>query len=370
MTEAGRALFEVWPRLAGRVPLTHLGDFPTPIESLAPALRAAGVRGEAWVKRDDLSSPVYGGNKVRTLEVLFADAVRRGARVIYSTGAYGSNHATATVLHAPRAGLEGGALLFPQPCSECARENLEVILSYSRHVRSLPHWSALPLGMWATERAHDRSGERAEVMPPGGATPLGAMGYVSAGLELARQVADNACPAPRRIVVGVGSTCTSAGLLVGLWHAARLGVGFGAGAPIVRAVRVTPWPVTSPVRILRLAVRASRWLAEAAGDSGLAIPYEALRGLLEVDGKELGRGYGHPTEAGRGAIRAFEAVPGLALDTTYTGKSGASLLRAAAAGDGPVLYWATKSTAPLPPVRPEAVAAAPWGMRRWLARGE
>lgn len=100
----------------------ELGDFPTRVD------RVALPRGELYVKRDDLSSPVYGGNKVRTLETLFGQALAEGATRIYSTGAFGSNHATATVLHAPRAGLEAGVILFPQPESAAALENLQVIL--------------------------------------------------------------------------------------------------------------------------------------------------------------------------------------------------------------------------------------------------
>ncbi len=92
----------------------ELGDFPTRID------RVELGRGELYVKRDDLSSPVYGGNKVRTLETLFGEAKARGVTRIYSTGAFGSNHATAMVLHAPRVGLETGVILFPQPESAAA----------------------------------------------------------------------------------------------------------------------------------------------------------------------------------------------------------------------------------------------------------
>src|SRR5688572_28609751 len=99
---AGPALFRVFPALAGRVPWTPLGAWPTAVEPL-------GARPDTWVKRDDRSAPGYGGNKVRTLEALFGAATAAGARVIWATGAYGSNHALATVLHARAAGLEPGA---------------------------------------------------------------------------------------------------------------------------------------------------------------------------------------------------------------------------------------------------------------------
>ncbi len=72
-----RPLLEVFPRL--RLPFSDLGDWPTPVQSLQPVLDACALPGDAWVKRDDLSSVVYGGNKVRTLEVLFAQALEEGA---------------------------------------------------------------------------------------------------------------------------------------------------------------------------------------------------------------------------------------------------------------------------------------------------
>jgi D-cysteine desulfhydrase len=363
-----RPIFDAWPRLKGRVPWVELGDWPTPVESLAPVMAAIGARTEAFIKRDDVSSPVYGGNKVRTLEVLFAQAKAEGATHIYSTGAFGSNHAAATVLHAPRAGLVPGVVLFPQPASAAALENIRVIAARSRHNRALLHWSGLPFGMAAARRAH-RNEERAFVMVPGGATPHGALGYVSAALELAHQVRRGELPAPERIVIGVGSTCTSAGLLVGLHHAARLGIGFAGRPPQLVSVRVTPWPITSPIRIARLAAETSDLLAELASDRSLAIPYRELRERLTVDGRFLGWGYGRPTKSGREAIELFRARADMALDTTYSAKSAAALLAGArAGGTGPVLYWSTKSTVPLPDVHDGELEGAPPGMRRFIER--
>src|SRR4051812_11045293 len=224
-------LFDLAPRLSARVSRVALGQFPTPVESLAAVSGelsrelGAGVEPvpDAWVKRDDLSSAVYGGNKVRTLELLFGEARARGQRQVFATGAFGSNHALATALHAPRVGLEPGAVLFPQPISDAAYRNLRALTSSGAHLRALPHWSALPFSMaWLRACANDAP----YVMPPGGATPLGALGYVSAGLELARQIADRELPLPRAVIVGVGSTCTSAGLLVGLCLAAHFRLGF------------------------------------------------------------------------------------------------------------------------------------------------
>jgi D-cysteine desulfhydrase len=216
-------------------------------------------------------------------------------------------------------------------------------------------------------------GGRAEVMVPGGATPRGGLGYVSAALEVAHQVEAGAMPRPSVIVVGVGSTCTSAGLLVGFHHAARMGIGFvGADGrpapPRLVAVRVTPWPVTAAFRIARLAVRVSEELATLAGDPSLALAYGELRAQLTVDGRQLGGGYGRPTPAGLRALEAFDAHP-IALDTTYSAKAAAAFIELARRGtDGPLLFWSTKSTVPLPDVDRTKIDAAPSPMRKWLRR--
>lgn len=364
-----RPIFDAFPSLA--LPFVALGDFPTPIEPLDRLARALGSRSMAFVKRDDLSSRIYGGNKVRTLEVLFAEALEREATHIYSTGAFGTNHGTAMLLHAPRVGLEPGLVLFPQDGSRAARENFEVLMGTDVGRRPapllLPHWSALPFGMAWAEHTHARRGERPFVMVPGGATPRGAIGYVSAAFEVAAQIERGELPAPRRIVIAVGSTCTTAGLLLGTHLCAARGFGWRY-PPTIHAVRVTPWPVTAHARIVSLSERTGRRLAELTGDPSVALSGARLGATLAVDGSQLGRGYGLPTAAGRRAIVAFREAAGFELDTTYSAKGAAGLIARMRAEDrGPLLFWSTKSTAPLPPSLGDRGALAPRA-RRWLAR--
>jgi D-cysteine desulfhydrase len=130
------------------LPWAMLGEFPTPITQLPSG--ATMPSGVGFVKRDDLSSNVYGGNKVRTLEVLFGDALERQSRAVFATGAYGSNHAVATALHAQRVGLSARAILFPQPISWAALENLRVTLEVSDKLYALPHFGFLPFRCCAT----------------------------------------------------------------------------------------------------------------------------------------------------------------------------------------------------------------------------
>lgn len=373
-----RPFFAIWPALEAQLGFLALGDFPTPIERL-DRLGGAGaaISGETFVKRDDLSSPLYGGNKVRTLEPLLGQARRDGASLVVATGAYGSNHAVASVLHARPAGFRTAVALFPQPRSETAMANLRVSVTQADEIVDLPHWSALPWFMWRRQRrAHAPA---TMIMPPGGAIPRGCLGFLSAGLELAQQVDRGLMPPPEEIVIALGSTCSTAGLLVGLRLAARLGLGWGeragggagrlaAGVPLLVAVRVTPWPVTSVFRIVRLALRVSTWLSALTNSPQLRFSRDELAAGLRVDGSQLGAGYGRPTPAGLAAIERLGPFAS-ALDTTYSAKSAAALLARVEQRPGVRLFWSTKSSAPLPAVSAEALARAPARMRRWLERG-
>lgn len=189
----GRPLFDVWPRLESDLGFAMLGDFPTPIERLDGARAPHGPGTDVYLKRDDLSSPWYGGNKVRTLEPLLGRALRQGNPTVIATGAYGSNHAVATLLHARRLGLRSGVMLFSQPFSATALDNLRVSVTHADEVADLGHWSMLPYAVWR-RGGIARGAPRPFVMPPGGAIPHGCLGFMSAGLELGLQVDSGLLP--------------------------------------------------------------------------------------------------------------------------------------------------------------------------------
>jgi D-cysteine desulfhydrase len=366
-------LFDVIPACERHVPRVALGNFPTPVESLDSVARELGAgSGEAWVKRDDISSPVYGGNKVRTLELLFGEARARGQQHVVSTGAFGSNHALATALHAPRVGLEPGALLFPQPISPAAFANLRALAGSAARLYGLAHWSALPFGMAWLRLGLGR--ERAPyVMVPGGATALGALGYVSAALELGRQIGAGELPAPRRVIVGVGSTCTSAGLLLGFALAGALGIGFEPlTLPRLTSVRVSPWPVTSRRRIVSLALRAARLLHSLSPSDVPLFDRSTLGARFDVDGGFLGPGYGLPSPGGKEAEALWRRLGLPALDGTYSAKAAARVVATLRAREpGPILFWSTKSSVPLKThERLPDDRSIPPRMRAWLLRAE
>ncbi|MDP6942626.1 MAG: pyridoxal-phosphate dependent enzyme [Myxococcota bacterium] len=355
------AFAAVLPEVSRQVPRVVLGVWPTPIEGL----EVPGLVGEHFVKREDLSSPVYGGNKVRCLEPVFAAAVDRGARRVWATGAYGSNQALAIATHAPAAGLETGAILFPQPSTTTARANLRALASTPCQLRLTRSILTFPLAVARQLWGAERGGRREQIIPPGAAVPLGAIGHVAAALEVALEVARGALPAPAHVVLPVGSTCTSAGLLVGFAVAAQLGVGFEGTAPTVHSVRISPWPVTARFRIVGLARRTALHLRSLGGPDVVEAVSRAAS--LETAGGLMGGGYGKPSPAGIAAKSRFAEASAPPLDTTYSAKAAAHLLEALSPR-GPVLFWSTKSSAPLPEPTAADLARLPAPGQRWLSQ--
>jgi D-cysteine desulfhydrase len=351
------------------VPWAALGDWPTPLDEVRVDGRPI------WVKREGASNPHYGGNKVRTLEAWLGHVRAAGAERIWAIGAYGSNHAIATVIHARALGLDAGAILFPQPASEWAIENAGALIASGcplvrlRTVIEVP-FAGVAVAAWdrwsqIAQRIGMGLGRRSIVMPPGGATPIGTLGALSAAFELADQIAAGLAPPPRRIVLPVGSTCTTAGLVSGLALAHAVGV-WRWPVPVVHAVRVTPWPVTSRVMITQLAAYT---LARVAELGGPRVELGAAR--LVVDRRELGAGYGRITARARDAMATFTSAdspsPMPRLDGVYSAKAAAALLRLHREGIGPLVFWSTKSSVVLAPPDQPAIQRAPRALARWLA---
>jgi 1-aminocyclopropane-1-carboxylate deaminase/D-cysteine desulfhydrase-like pyridoxal-dependent ACC family enzyme len=290
------------------------GAFPTRITD-------AHVDGKRlYVKREDESSPVYGGNKVRKLEHVFADARSDRARVVLTVGAAGSHHVLATAVHGLARGFQVEAVLVPQPWTAHAERNLRVALAHGLVVHP-----ARTYPMAAMLLATLRLRRRVFYVPLGGSSVAGCLGYVRAAHELVQQFRQRREPMPRVHVVAAGSAGTAAGLQVG-FELAREPVeihAVGIGAPL--------W--ATQVALARLRWRLRRTLHPANAT-------DARSSLLFI-GHYLGAGYGHATAAGNAATLAAE-TDGLTLDATYTAKAYA-YARVLAAGqpDRSIAYWHT-----------------------------
>jgi hypothetical protein len=244
-------LFDFFPTLSKRVAWVSLGALPTRVEDGERVLSGSSLPGELWLKRDDLSSPIYGGNKLRLLEHLLGEARARGCARVYSSGAVGSNFALATALHAPRVGLEPGAICFPEPLTPAGEQSHRIVCALARVV-PIAHWSLLPVVAERVRRHDERDGHRAQVLSQVSLGPESLFGYVAAGLELLQQIERRECPPPARIVLPIGSAATSAGILAGLSLGKQLG--FSGGAPL-QAVRIAAWPLSRRARVVSFAVK-------------------------------------------------------------------------------------------------------------------
>ncbi len=320
---------------------------PTPIARIFVAThRGEGGAGlTIWVKRDDRVGSLYGGNKVRKLEHLLADAKARGARRLLTVGAAGSHQVVATALFGEVHGFEVEAVLVPQPSSPHARENLRVALDHGLRAVPVRAWAAAPFAVASRLAAARLRAEDVAFIPLGGSNVLGSLGFASAARELARQIADGAMPEPDLVVVAMGSGGTAAGLAAGL---AREGL---------HRTRVVGVAISHPVSALSLASRRLAFAtARAIGLSRRASLAAAAR--IEVDGAFVGRGYGHVTAAGSRATE-LAAREGIVLDPAYTAKAfAAALARAEASPSSCVLFWHTLSTVPLPSTARRALTPA------------
>lgn len=322
-------LFEKYPDLKKGIAWEPLGDFPTPVKKLEKLGQVVGYP-NIWMKDDGKSSQHYGGNKVRKLEFILADAVRRKKNTIMTYGGIGTNHGLATTIFGKRLGLKTILVLVDQPVTDHVQENLLLF----QHFRAEVCYAKNRVGATLNSIRYFLTRPGIYYLPAGGSSPLGTLGFVAAALELKKQVDAGELPEPKYIFVALGSKGTTAGLVAG----SRLA---GLNSKIV-GVRV-----------------AYRWLANEKATAKLAncaislmrkydrtVP--AIR-FKESDIKLMygfcGEGYGYPTPEGREALKLLEETENIRLDLTYTAKTFAALLdfvKTSRELDGaPVLYWHT-----------------------------
>jgi D-cysteine desulfhydrase len=302
--------------LPPRIPLAVL---PTPLVP-APRLAAALGLGGLFVKRDDLTGFAFAGNKARPLEFLAAAAVSEGADTLLTGGAPGSNFCAATAAAAQREGLAchlviAGDTVPPGPALSLAMA-CGASVSWTRDADRASVDRALPQAAGELTAA----GRRPYLIPRGGATALGAVGYFLAAAELAGQLAESGVAAAR-VVVAVGSGGTLAGLAAGNAALARPWTLAGASAsrPAGEMSR----------RVLGLATGCLALLGSAAVVTGADIEVADVRGP----------GHGLPSAEGAAAAAQAMRTEGLMTDPVYTAKALSLLARQRTAE--PVVFWHT-----------------------------
>ncbi|WP_191938629.1 D-cysteine desulfhydrase [Pantoea agglomerans] len=308
--------------LLHQFPRLELLGAPTPLEHL-PRLSDYLGR-DIFIKRDDFTPVAMGGNKLRKLEFLAADALREGADVLLTAGAIQSNHVRQTAAVAARLGLKCVALL-ENPIGTHAENYLSngnrLLLDLMDAEVVMVDALNNPAEQLAEQAARlEAQGFRPYIVPVGGSNALGALGYVECAQEIAHQsegVVDFAA-----VVVASGSAGTHAGLAVGLEHL----------LPETELVGVT---VSRQVEAqLPLVARLRQSLAET-------LEVQAKAPITLWDDYFAPR-YGEPNDEGMAAVKLLARLEGILLDPVYTGKAMAGLLDGVSQNrfrrEGPLLF--------------------------------
>jgi D-cysteine desulfhydrase len=298
--------------------LPHLSfcDLPTPLLNAPELAEISGAR-EFWIKRDDLTARPYGGNKVRKLEFLLGYAKAKGFKGVWTGGGVGSNHCLATAIYGSMVGLSVNISHFAQPPNKQVLTNCLALAATGASIELVPMWSVVrkSLNCSFPRGLFQRSPDELYKIPLGGSSPVGILGYVNGGLEIAEQVRRGEMPTPDLVVAAAGTGGTIAGLAVGLGLA-------GIETALVGVRVVSPWAL-SLRRLRRMIHQTCRHLSREVGQfncPGLD------RISVRLDGTALGGGYGHPTEEGGFVLKAVAQSLGIPFDLTYTGKALGAML--------------------------------------------
>lgn len=326
-------LFNRYPQ-ALKIPHKTLGDFPTPVQHLTRLGEQFGIK-SLYIKRDDLSGTLYGGNKVRKLEFLLADAIAQGYTKVWTVGAIGSHHVLATSIYARQLGLQPAALQYPQPITNHVTDVLKALSTTQPELTLVDHVTKVPIFL-ARERLKEWLAKNPDTyyIPGGGSSFVGTLGYVNAALELKAQIERDEIPEPDIIFVAAGTCGTLAGLILGCKMA-------GIRSRVI-GVRVVDKIIANAHTTARLANRCALMLEE----SGLQnIPRITHKDVSILD-DYIGTGYGEPTQQASACERMALDLENLEFDPTYTSK-----VLAAIVGERDklnlnrqnILYWHTLS---------------------------
>lgn len=308
-------------------PRHRFAVLPTPLENL-PNL-SADLGHEIWIKRDDCTGFALGGNKVRKLEFLMADAIAKGADTIITAGGTQSNHVRQTAAAATKLGLSCECILERVRTDDLYETNGNVFLDHL--FGATPHFvekgADVDAAMAALSDQLAADGRLVYPVPVGGSNPLGCLGYVECAFEMATQFRGIGLH-PSAIVLASGSAGTQAGLLVGL---ALAGLEIEVlGMCVSRDGEAQQSKVSDLVDTLCILINR-----------------EDLADVIDVrcDGGYVGPGYGAPTDGMVAAIQRVARTEGIFLDPVYTGKAMAGLIDYAETGKlegrGPIVFLHT-----------------------------
>lgn len=287
-----------------RIPQIKLANIPTPLEN-APRLSEKIGLSKLFIKRDDLTGLAGGGNKARKLEYDFAEIINGGYDVVITAGGIQSNHARMTAAAARKLGLDV-KLVLGGPDFEIPKGNLLLDNLFGAEIRYLVNDDSndqltLAMEKWADELK--QKGREPFVIPIGGSTGLGALGYIKAMEELSAQLENDNV----QIIVGVGSCGTFAGTILG----SKIFL------PKLRVIGISVSRTSNAIK-----EKTKELIKESAALINYKIDEEISIECYDNYHVE----YGMITEAGKQAIELAANLEGILLDPIYTAKAMAGLI--------------------------------------------
>jgi D-cysteine desulfhydrase len=322
-----RPLLDAYETLKAKVPYTPLIDMPTPVEKFnSDAINLPELEG-LWIKRDDKTNPIYGGNKVRKLEFILSNA--KGKNQIVTIGAIGTNHGVATSIFCRLHGFKCRIILFDQPVTSTVIHNLKLMKINGAKLEYRGSMLSAGLLYYLAQLIPGHN----YFLPPGGSSVMGCIGYVNAAFELKQQVENGELPEPDQIICPVGSSGTMAGLALGCQLAGLKSK--------VQGISVVPshlgiLPICTTKTVAHLMNRTYGFLRDTSDEVPLIQPK-----VIYLDDGYCGRGYGYATEEGDAAMETFRRR-NIVLESTYTAKTAAAALQSCRSNpDETILYWHT-----------------------------
>jgi D-cysteine desulfhydrase len=299
----------------------NFAHLPTPIEELARLSdHLAGPR--ILVKRDDQTGLAFGGNKTRKLEFLVAEAQAQGAQTLISGGALQSNHCRQTAAAAARFGLDC-ILVLSGEMPEHASANLILDQLFGAEIVTVADRAYRDQTLQETFDKAAAAGRKPYLVPYGGSSPTGALGYAFAVEEYMRQNVH-----ADWFVFGTSSGGTHAGLVLG-----QRVFGYQGKVLGISIDESEEW----------LQTHVSKIASDASEKLGQRIEFTPADVLANAD--YCGAGYGVLTDAEREAVNLFAKYEGLLLDPVYTGRAAAGMIDLIRKGffkkDETVLFWHT-----------------------------
>ncbi|MHA1381164.1 MAG: 1-aminocyclopropane-1-carboxylate deaminase/D-cysteine desulfhydrase [Candidatus Helarchaeota archaeon] len=319
-------LFEEYPDLEQSIEWLPLIK-KTPVHKLEKLGKYLGTE-NLWIKRDDQTTELYGGNKPRKLEFLLADAKKKKKDPLITIGGIGSNHCLATAMFGQKLGSSVVLILFNQPLTADVQKKL---LLFHYFKTTMLHEETIKKNQELLKQYYN-----SYFITGGGSDKIGTIGFVNAAFELKNQIEQGEMPRPKYLFVTLGSCGTLAGLEVGKKLA-------NIKTNII-GVRVTDLGAASPALVKSLAKKTYKNLKSCSAKIP-EIKIEKSQILNEYYGGE----YGKVTKEGLEALNLMKKYENIQLDTTYTAKTCAAMIdfiKNEKLKD-PILFWNTYNSVDL-----------------------